>query len=180
MFAFYKQMPNLRGGKAYKKTKGGRDDESQNLIVIDKQEDQMIGRLVRLLGNLNTQIYCEDNKVRICKIRMGIKKSVRFEVGDIVLVSLRDCEISEAALKKGERSDRGDVIAKYQPQQIPQLKKDGVNPKLFAQLDTVSGMAIKVAEGDIEGAEALAKADIEDMFERAGEVVEEEIDIDKI
>jgi initiation factor 1A len=177
-------MPNLRGGKAYKKTKGGQDD-SQNIIFIDKQEDQMIGRLVRLLGNLNAQVYCEDNKVRICKISMGIKKSVRFDIGDIILLSLRDCEVSASDLKKGIRADRGDILGKYSVQQIPQLKKGGVNPKLFAHLDTVSGIAAKVIQGDMEGADALAKADDEDMFERGG-VVEEaegeaaEIDIDAI
>ena len=174
-------MPNLRGGKAYKKLKGKSkaDDELQNIIFIDKEEDQMVGRIVRLLGNLNTHVYCEDNLQRICKIRASIKKRVKFEMGDIVLISLRDCDIPTVQLKEGVRADRGDIIAKYHPHQFEQLKKDGINPHLFAHIETVSEMAIKVAEGDKDGAEAIAAAANDDFFEAVGKK-EEEIDIDKI
>jgi len=165
------RMPNLRGGKAYKKSKGKSKsgDDLLNVIFIEKKEDQMVGRLIRLLGNLNAHIFCEDNKQRICKICASIKKSTRFEVGDIVLVSLRDCEVSNEELKKGVRSDRGDIIGKYHPLQFPQLKLDGVNPHLFNHIDTVSGMAAKVMDGDMQGAEALAAAANDDFFEAPGE-----------
>ena len=172
-------MPNLRGGKAYKKLKGkSNSDEPQNVVYIDKEEDQLVGRLVRLLGNLNTLIYCQDNKQRICKIRSSIKKRVKFEVGDIVLISLRDCEVSTAEQKNGVRADRGDIIAKYSPHQYEQLKQDGINIHLFAHIETVSEMALKVADGDMEGAEAIAAAANDDFFEAVNE--EEELNIDAI
>lgn len=172
-------MPNIRGGKAYKKLKGA-SHEDEEVEFIDKQADQMIGRLVRLLGNRNTSVYCEDNTTRICRITTGIKKYMKFDVGDLLLLSLRDCEISKADLEKGIRSDRGDIIAKYHPQQYAQLKKDGVNPKLFAQIDTVNAMATKLDEGDLKGAEKLAAAEIDDIFEARGAKDEEDINIDDI
>lgn len=171
-------MPNLRGGKAYKKSKGkskGADD-LENVIFIEKQADQMIGRLVRLLGNRNTSIYCEDNKLRICRISTGCKKKARFEVGDIVLLSLRDCEMSKSDLTNGIRSGHGDIIAKYNPQQFPQLKKDGVNLHLFAHIDTVNAMAVKVGDGDFKAAEALAAladTDVDNIFEGDSDSSEE-------
>ena len=62
-----------------------------------------------------------------------------------------------------------------------ELKKDGINPHLFAHIETVSEMAIKVAEGDKEGAEAIAAAANDDFFEAVGKKEEEiDIDIDKI
>jgi initiation factor 1A len=160
-------MPNLRGGKAYKKGKGKSGDDE--VVFIDKQPDQLIGRIVRLLGNRNTSIYCEDKKVRICKISSGCKKGNRFEMGDIVLISLRDCDVSAADLAKGIRSDRGDILDKYNPIQFAQLKKEGVNPHIFATIDTVTGMASKTASGDLAGAEALAAEAVEDIFDRGGE-----------
>ena len=178
-------MPNIRGGKAYKKGKGKAkgDDDLENVIFIDKQADQMIGRLVRLLGNRNTSIYCEDSKMRLCKISTGCKKKARFEVGDVVLLSLRDCEISKTDLEKGARSDHGDIIAKYSPHQFPQLKKDGVNPHIFTHIDTMTAMAEKVSNGEFKAAEALAEAETDNIFEAVGEInsVEEaELDIDDI
>jgi initiation factor 1A len=162
-------MPNLRGGKAYKKSKGkSKLGEDGDVVFIDKQSDQMVGRIVRLLGNRNTSIYCEDKKVRLCKISSGCKKSARFEVGDIVLLSLRDCDISAAELERGVRSDRGDILDKYSPLQYAQLKKEGINPHVFATIDTVIGMASKTESGDIAGAEALAVDAMEDIFETGG------------
>jgi len=166
-------MPNLRGGKAYKKSKGkSKLGEDGDVVFIDKQSDQMVGRIVRLLGNRNTSVYCEDKKVRLCKISSGCKKSARFEVGDIVLLSLRDCDISAAELERGVRSDRGDILDKYSPLQYAQLKKEGINPHVFATIDTVIGMASKTESGDIAGAEALAVDAMEDIFETGGATAE--------
>lgn len=164
-------MPNIRGGKAYKKSKGKSKcaEDMDNIVFIDKQPDQLIGRLVRLLGNRNTSVYCEDNKIRICKISTGIKKRVRFEVGDIMLLSLRDCEMSKADLAKGIRADHGDIIAKYSPHQYTQLKEAGINSHIFAHIDTMTAMAEKVMTGDLKAAEALAAAETDDIFEAVGE-----------
>lgn len=174
-------MPNIRGGKGYKKGKGKArgDDDLENVVFIDKQPDQMIGRLVKLLGNRNTSIYCEDAKLRICRISTGIKKKVRFDVGDVVLISLRDCDVSKAELAKGLRSDHGDILAKYSPHQFSQLQTDGINPHIFAQIDTMNAMAAKAADGDFKAAEALAQAEDENYFEAIGEK-EDELDIDAI
>jgi initiation factor 1A len=174
-------MPNIRGGKAYKKLKGASHNDEE-VEFIDKQSDQLIGRLVRLLGNRNTSVYCEDNKTRICRITTGIKRT-KFDVGDVVLLSLRDCEVAKADLDKGIRSDRGDIIAKYHPQQYDQLKKDGINANLFIQIDTVNAMATRVQEGDMKGAEQLAAADNDDFFDTSGRgetAEDDEIDIDAI
>lgn len=161
-------MPNLRGGKAYKKSKGkskaGDDDEK--VIFLEKEPDQLVGRITKLLGNLNMTIYCEDKEQRICKVRSGIKKKVRFGVGDIVLISLRDCEVSKADLEKGIRSDRGDIIDRYHPKQFASLKEEGINPLVFANLETIQTVTNLLQDGQEAAAEAiLSKA--EDFFERS-------------
>jgi len=184
-------MPNIRGGKSYKKskekTKFGEDDE---VAYIEVGADQMVGRVVRLLGNLTATIYCQDNKQRLCKICRSIKKSVRFEVGDIVLISLRDCEVSKSELAKGVRGDKGDILDKFHPKQFKELKDSGVNPAIFITLDSVNEVSSRIERGDITGAQMLIDNADEDMFDRSGEkeaptvntVVTEngEIDIDAI
>jgi len=161
-------MPNLRGGKAYKKGKGKAVDDDEKDVFIDKQADQMIGRLVRLLGNRNTSVYCEDKLTRLCRISTGCKKSARFDVGDVVLLSIRDCDVSAAELAKGVRGDRGDILAKYNPLQFTQLKKDGVNSQIFSAIDTVNAMAAAAAAGGKEeDIDAIADANeaMDDFFE---------------
>jgi initiation factor 1A len=175
-------MPNLRGGKAYKKSKksSGNDDD-ENVVFLRKEKDQMVGRLTKLLGNLNASVFCEDNKTRLCKIAVGIKKSVRFFVGDIVLISLRDCFMSKTDLDKGIRSDLGDIIGKYHPIQYGDLKAQGTNPNLFALVETITQMSNKYASGDVKGAEAIAAAAAssggDDLFDFDAESEEDGVEV---
>jgi len=132
-------MPNLRGGKAYKKSKdkSKQDDKEMDAVFIEKAEDQFVGRITKLLGNRNVNVYCEDKIDRNCKIRTGIKKKeTRFDIGDVVLLSLRYCDMSKADLEKGLKPDRGDILAKYHIQQYASLKEEGINPAVFAHLDS--------------------------------------------
>ena len=176
-------MPNIRGGKSYKKSKGktkfGEDDE---VAYLEIAKDQMVGRILKLLGNLNATIYCQDNKQRVCKICRSIKKSVRFEVGDIVLISLRDCEVSNDELAKGIRGSRGDILDKFHPKQFKELKDDGINSAMFLTLDSVNEIASKYEKGDEKGALAIVENAEEDIFDRSGqkegESEESEIDME--
>ena len=177
-------MPNIRGGKSYKKSKGKtKFGEDEDVAFLEIAKDQMVGRVLKLLGNLNVNVYCQDNKQRLCKICRSIKKSVRFEVGDIVLISLRDCEVSTAELLKGVRGDKGDILDRFHPKQFKSLKDGGVNPAMFLTLSSVNEMAIKVTNGDLAGALALAETAEEDIFDRTGtkdddESEESEVDMD--
>lgn len=167
-------MPNIRGGKSYKKSKGKtKFDDDDKVAYLEIAKDQMVGRVLRLLGNLNATVYCQDNKQRICKICRSIKKSVRFEVGDVVLISLRDCEVSTAELEKGVRGSKGDILDKFHPKQFKELKDDGVNSAIFLTLDSVNEMANRVEKGDLEGALAVAETAQEDIFDRTDAKAEE-------
>lgn len=103
----------------------------------DIEEGQTVGRVIRVLGNRNMLVFCNDNKERLAHIRGGLrKKEACIEQGDIVLVSLRadgmrlDEESSAAA------KDKSDILAKYERETHGQLKKlPGINKKLFLQLE---------------------------------------------
>jgi initiation factor 1A len=170
-------MPNIRGGKGYKSgKKKSKLGEIEDVEFIEVQPDQMVGRIVRILGDLNAHVYCQDNKQRVCKICRSVKKSVRFELGDIVLVSLRDCEVIKSELENGVRGSRGDILGKFHPYQFSELKESGVNSNLFGNIETVSKISNLISQGKESEAEKEAKkAEEEDsLFDRDAEEEEEE------
>ena len=130
--------PNAKGGKGYKKKKKASNTVSAP-IFIDIQEGQMLGRVIRLLGNRNVLCFCIDNILRICHICGRMKGRVWIEPGDIVLVSLR--ELSDMIETKGVT--RGDIIAKYAAEQHGSLRRQfGSDAKIFMKLETMEGLTL--------------------------------------
>ena len=104
---------------------------------------------------------------------------VFIDVGDVVLVSLREFEEGSS---KSKDQLKGDILAKYPYDCLTNLKKEeGINPKLFMQLETLEGARL-VAIGDLSG---NAIVDNEDGFEfdredGSTDGEESELDIDDI
>ncbi len=143
-------MPNQQGGKNYKKAKHGGGD---TMIRLEEAgEDELYGRVIKILGNLNMNVYCNDNKIRICKVRGSMRKRVWINIGDLVIISLRNLE-SETE-KKGmtdtERKliDRGDIVHKIDASLYSKAKKlTGINQKLFMTLENTDGKVLEEIGG---------------------------------
>jgi translation initiation factor 1A len=150
--------PNKKGGKGYKKGKG--DDVVQEFIDI--QEGQYMARAIRILGDRNILCYCDDNVLRICHICRKMKGRVWVEAGDMVLVSLRDFSAEDPKSIK-----RGDILAKYAPDQVRVLKKEGkVNERLFMKLEDRNGISIDAVGEDKTGdTSILDKKEDDDGFD---------------
>ena len=120
--------PNKKGGKNYKKGKHA-DDEP---VIYEKQDGQMYGRVLKLLGGCNAMVYCNDNRERLCHIRGSMRKKVWIETGDIVLISTRDL-----AGEGDKNIDKGDICAKYDPRVIYRLrqKDSSINELLFSHIE---------------------------------------------
>jgi translation initiation factor 1A len=120
-------MPNKTGGKNYKKSKHASEDSA--VMHVERQDGQQYGRVIRVLGGGNMLVYCNDNKERICHIRGAIRKRVWINLGDVVLVSLRDL---------GE--NRGDILAKIDPKSYSHIRKEaGINLTIFNNLEGGGG-----------------------------------------
>jgi len=150
--------PNKKGGKGYKKGKG--DEVAQEFIDI--QEGQYMARAIRILGDRNVLCYCDDNVLRICHICRKMKGRVWVEAGDMVLVSLRDFSAEDPKSIK-----RGDILAKYAPDQVRVLKKEGkVNERLFMKLEDRNGISIDAVGEDKTGdTSILDKKEDDDGFD---------------
>ena len=137
-------MPNKKGGKGYKKGKGKGSDETM-MPFVDIMPGQYMARAIRLLGDRNILCYCDDNILRVCHIRRTMKRDrIWVEVGDMVLVSLRDFSSDDPKAIK-----RGDILAKYPPEQLRVLKREGgVNERLFMKLEERNGISIDAVGED--------------------------------
>ena len=154
---------NTQGGKGYRK---GKHTEVV-ATKVEWEEDQMLGRVVKALGNKRFRVYCNDNRERICKLAGSIRKSQWCEDGTIVILSLRG--MSNTSAGASNKDDIGDIIEVIDSRLIGKLKKmDGVNPALFASFTehTVEEIKKKVAAGA-----SLEEED--DLFEREEEGEEE-------
>jgi initiation factor 1A len=150
-------MPNKKGGKAYKKK--GKEDEKEEFIDI--QPGQYMARATRILGDRNVMCYCHDDVIRICHICRKMKGRVWVEIGDMVLVSLRDFSAEDPKTIK-----RGDILAKYPPDQVRMLKKDAkANPRLFLKLEEDVNMRLDNLGVDLSGTRIVSSEQLEDGFE---------------
>jgi translation initiation factor 1A len=144
--------PNTKGGKQYKKKAKGATD--QGLIMIDRQPGQQIARVIKILGNRFMSCYCNDSTIRVCRVRGKMRGREFVDKGDVVLISLRTFET-------GDDDDKtGDILAKYPHDTLSSLKKEeGINPKLFLQLDLLDGTRLSQVGGTEEAWEFEAGAD---------------------
>lgn len=107
----------------------------------------MYGRIIRILGNRNFQVYCNDNRTRICKVCGAMTKRVWLTVGDLVIFSVREFEVSIAVTgtDRMKQAERGDIIYKFDQTLLGKAKKlDGMNPNLFLQLETADGKVLGI------------------------------------
>ena len=117
---------NLRGGKAYKKHKKAPAESERAAKFSPKEEGQDYARVVRLLGDRRAECFCNDGVTRIGKFRGGICKGPTkqiIEMGDIILVSLRDFEADSKAC---------DVLSKYSRTEWRDIEsEEGIHPQLM-------------------------------------------------
>ncbi len=143
-------MPNQQGGKNYKKAKHGGSD---TMIRLEEAgDDELYGRVIKILGNLNMNVYCNDNKIRICKVRGSMRKRVWINIGDLVIISLRnlEAETEKKAMTEADRKliDRGDIVHKIDASLHSKAKKlAGINQKLFMTLENTDGKVLEEIGG---------------------------------
>ncbi|MFX0043130.1 MAG: translation initiation factor eIF-1A [Candidatus Hodarchaeota archaeon] len=79
-------------GKKKKQPQKGRRSPGEEPVVTrvkfpNKRMGEMFGRVVDIYGNDRMQVFCEDGKHRIGRIRGKIKKRVWIRRGDLVIVN---------------------------------------------------------------------------------------------
>lgn len=147
-------MPNQKGGKNYKKSK--HVSAGVKPTMIERQSDQMYGRIIRNLGQCRLLVYCNDNRTRMCHIRGSMRKKVWLGLGDMVLISKREFEKKPGV--DSSELENGDIVAKYDPDLLSTLRKlPDINKRLFMRLETMDGNVLeeigKKKENELPGIE---------------------------
>lgn len=105
-----------KGGKNYRKAKHS-GPVKRDLVTKQSDEGLEYGRAEKMLGNGRILIKCFDEVIRVGHIRGKMKRKVWIGVGDLVLCSLREFQ-----------NKKCDVILKYLPDEIRQLKAQNLIP----------------------------------------------------
>ena len=109
-----------------------------NAELVLKEDMQTYGMVTKPLGDRRFLCTCADGKQRQCKIRGKFRGRLYVQVHDILLISLREDE-----------DDKADIIQKYRPEEVAELKKLGeFTDKDFA-LEGDEQIAAPADDGDI-------------------------------
>ncbi|GKT14867.1 Translation initiation factor 1A (eIF-1A) like protein, partial [Aduncisulcus paluster] len=105
-----------KGGKSRKRGKRESSYDSREIIFAKEGEEYAV--IQKKLGNCRMECRClGDGKVRQCLVRGSMRKKVWVNLGDLVLVSLREYQ-----------ADVGDIFHRYTPDEVKALQKLGHVP----------------------------------------------------
>ncbi len=100
-------------------------DESQETEEIITEEGfvrariprkgEFIGRIMQRFGGNRMEILATDGKTRNCRVPGKYKRKLWLRPKDLVLIKLWEFDL-----------EKGDVIYKYRPNEVTQLKKKGM------------------------------------------------------
>jgi len=141
-------MPNQKGGKGYKKGKHAGDEKIDvQMISWNSEDGQMLGRVIKTLGQRRFRVYCNDNIERICRLAGSLRKSQWVNEGTVVVVSLRMLGLGSAG---GGGEEGGDILQIVDPRLFSKLKRmDGMNENVFVQMEhlDINAARTRIAAG---------------------------------
>jgi len=175
-------MPPNKGGKNYKKGKKGGGEGEIAMIEINGEDGQMVGRVLKSVGDRRFTVYCNDNKERLCRLCGTIRKKDWIDKGSLVLLAKRelngkpkpasasanadpdDEEENDTFTPEEVKDDKlGDILQLIDPCLYGKLKKvPGINLALFNDIENqeMKHVQKRVADG-IQGDD--------DFFDRSGD-----------
>lgn len=105
-----------KGGKNRRRGKGDGDLTKRELVF--KEDGMEYAQITKVLGSGYFDASCFDGKKRMCHVRGSMRKKVWINLGDIVLLSLREYEDAKA-----------DIVLKYTADEAKSLKAYGELPE---------------------------------------------------
>ena len=165
-------MPNVKGGKGYKR--GKNSDEAEKMITWDAASGQMLGRVIKVLGSRRFSVYCNDSILRTCRICGSMRKSDWINLGAIVLVGVRavGTSLTDTNAINGV-IQIGDIIHLFGPTMYKDLKAiPTTNPILFTSVEKKMEENVTQVEDDFfldEGEEEEGETAAELNAQKASE-----------
>ena len=78
------------------------------------RNNEVLGFIEQRLGGSRMRVRCLDGKIRICRVQGRLKRKLWIREGDLLLIEPWEYD-----------NEKGDIIFKYQPNQVDWLKRKG-------------------------------------------------------
>ena len=88
--------------------------QTEEFRIKIPRNNEVIGIIEQRLGGSRMKVRCLDGKTRICRIPGRLKRKLWIREGDLLLIEPWEFD-----------NDKGDVIFKYQSNQVEWLKRKG-------------------------------------------------------
>ncbi len=116
---------------AKKKGKAKRRGAEEEPVVTrvkfpSRKLGEMFGRVVGVFGNDRMEVFCEDGKHRIGRIRGKIKKRVWIRIADLVIVNPWDWET-----ETDEKMGKCEITWRYMKHEISWLERNNRIPEIL-------------------------------------------------
>ncbi|MFX0007862.1 MAG: translation initiation factor eIF-1A [Promethearchaeota archaeon] len=115
---------------AKKKGKGKRSAQEEPVVTRvkfpNRKAGEMFGRVVGVFGNDRMEVFCEDGKHRIGRIRGKIKKRVWIRIADLVIVNPWDWET-----QTDDKMGKCEITWRYMKHEISWLERNKKVPEIL-------------------------------------------------
>jgi len=132
-----------KGGKNRRRGKADNDPDKRELVF--KEDGQEYAQVTKMLGGGHLETMCFDNQKRLCKIRGKLRKKVWINLGDIILISLRNFEEGKADVLRKYTADEARSLKAYE--ELPEHAKIN-NTDNFEGDDNPEGGIVFDHDGD--------------------------------
>src|SRR5687767_2537035 len=106
-------MPKNKGKGGKNRKKGKNDNIPLKRELLFKDVDQEYGIVIKMLGSCNMDVECSDGVKRIAHVRGSMRKKIWVNMGDTVLLSLRDFQDGKADIIHVYNSDEVRCLHSY-------------------------------------------------------------------
>ncbi len=88
-------MPKNKGKGGKNRRRGKNENEGLKRELVFREDGQEYAQVTKMLGNGHLEAMCFDGQQRLCHIRGKLRKKVWINQADIILVGLRDYQVSQ-------------------------------------------------------------------------------------
>ena len=159
-------MPkNKTGGNGAKKAKKFIESKSVRL----KNDNELYGKIIKVLGNCRFNVLCEDGIDRIGILRGKFRKKKYVNLNNIVLLEIWDFQNNKIS-----------IIDVYSDDYVKKLKKSNELPKIF--IDEKNSLSTEYCSFDLIDYDSTEEDEEneEDEEDEEDEKIKEEINFDDI
>ena len=91
-------MPKNKGKGGKNRRREKNENEGLKREMVFKEDGKEYAQVTKMLGNGRLEAMCFDGVKRLCHIRGKLRKKVWINQSDIVLIGLRDYQVSNFQL----------------------------------------------------------------------------------